>query len=284
MHIIDEYQTAIINEFRNTYAYLSNFYHCRIIVKERKWPSAEHLYQAMKIQNFKEQEAIRTHPAKGLKAFVRIFGIRSDWSEVKDDIMYRIVKLKFNQNPNLREQLCSTGETELVEGNYWHDNYWGDCQCTICSPVPGKNKLGKILMRVREELSEASGYITSLKDNEIFVFGSNEAGRHGKGAAKFAREKFGARHGIGSGPTGRCYAIPTKDSTLRVLPPQLIKIYVDAFTAYAKDHPDLTFLVTEIGCGLAGYNHQQIAPLFVEALYLNNVRLPKKFIEVLEHT
>ena len=85
-------------------------------------------------------------------------------------------------------------------------------------------------------------YITSLKDGEVFVFGSNKEGRHGGGAAYIAFKEFGAEWGVGIGMTGRCYAISTMDGSI-----DIIRRHVDDFTAYAKAHPELTFLVTPIG-------------------------------------
>lgn len=96
----------------------------------------------------------------------------------------------------------------------------------------------------------------------IFVFGSNLAGRHGKGAALHARQHYGAVYGVGVGRTGNAYAIPTKDGQLRTLPIPTIAGHVTTFMAYAHAHPELTFEVTRIGCGLAGYSDHQIAPLF----------------------
>jgi hypothetical protein len=99
----------------------------------------------------------------------------------------------------------------------------------------------------------------------VFVFGSNLAGRHGKGAALHASREHGAVHGVGVGRTGNAYAIPTKDAKLRTLPLSEIKNYVDEFLRYAKAHPDLRFEVTRIGCGLAGYTDAQMAPMFADA-------------------
>lgn len=96
----------------------------------------------------------------------------------------------------------------------------------------------------------------------IWVFGSNLAGRHGAGAAKVARFEFDAAWGVAEGPTGRAYAIPTKDERLRTLPLEGIKESVDRFIEYALNHQDQRFFVTRIGCGLAGYHDIQIAPLF----------------------
>ena len=96
----------------------------------------------------------------------------------------------------------------------------------------------------------------------IFVFGSNLAGRHGKGAALYAATHYGAVRGVGSGITGSAYAIPTKDRSLRVLPIGEIKRYIDTFIEYARLHNDDVFLITAIGCGLAGYLPAEISPLF----------------------
>jgi hypothetical protein len=114
---------------------------------------------------------------------------------------------------------------------------------------------------------------------EIFVFGSNLAGRHGKGAALFAKENHGAIYGKGWGRQGNSYAIPTKDENLVPLFLTEIKDYVKVFLQYAKDHPELTFNVTAIGCGLAGFIPEEIAPFFNDAP--DNVRLPKEFQEVI---
>jgi hypothetical protein len=120
--------------------------------------------------------------------------------------------------------------------------------------------------------------ITELKDNEIFVFGSNESGRHGKGAAKTALS-WGAKWGQASGLQGKTYGIPTKDASIRrTLSVTEIKPYVDRFIIFAKGNPQYFFLVTEIGCGLAGYKPKDIAPLFKEATGINNISLPQRFL------
>lgn len=109
----------------------------------------------------------------------------------------------------------------------------------------------------------------------IFVFGSNLAGRHGKGAALTARITHGAVYGVGEGPTGNAYAIPTKDKNLKTRPLEQIQESVDKFLAYAKASPDKTFNVTRVGCGLAGYTDNQIAPMFKNAP--ENCVLPKEW-------
>ena len=118
--------------------------------------------------------------------------------------------------------------------------------------------------------------IRILAENEIFVFGSNLQGMHGGGAARAAMDRFGAIWGQGVGMQGQCYAIPTMHGGVDAIRP-----YVDEFIEYAMQHPELTFLVTRIGCGIAGYRDEQMAPLFAPAFNLPNVVLPKSFVDVL---
>ena len=99
----------------------------------------------------------------------------------------------------------------------------------------------------------------------IFVFGSNLAGRHGAGAARYALDNYGAVYGRGVGHVGNSYALPTKDKCIRTLPIGEVARYVERFCRYAETRPDLTFKVTQIGCGLAGFEPEQIAPLFADA-------------------
>lgn len=126
-----------------------------------------------------------------------------------------------------------------------------------------------------------TSYITELKDNEVFVFGSNESGRHGKGAAKTAM-KWGAKYGQAEGLQGKTYGIPTVNASIsNKLSLNKIKKYVDNFINFAKSTPNKIYLVTEIGCGLAGWAAKDIAPLFKEATNIPNIHLPKKFWRIL---
>ena len=120
-------------------------------------------------------------------------------------------------------------------------------------------------------------FITELKADEVFVFGSNLAGMHGGGAAYVAFRKFGAVMGCGVGLQGQSYAIPTMQGGV-----ETIKPYVDEFISFAKEHPELFFFVTRIGCGIAGFCDRDIAPLFSDAVGLENVCLPETFVEVLK--
>ena len=119
-------------------------------------------------------------------------------------------------------------------------------------------------------------YITELKENEIFVFGSNLEGMHGGGAARIAYEEFGAIWGKGVGLQGQSYGIPTMHGGVDVIKP-----YVDEFVNFAKSHPELKFLVTRIGCGIAGFTDEEIAPLFKDAIEIENIYLPKSFYYVI---
>lgn len=118
--------------------------------------------------------------------------------------------------------------------------------------------------------------IKELKGDEIFVFGSNLAGQHGGGAARIAYKKFGAEWGVGVGITGQCYAIPTMHGGVDAIRP-----YVDDFVKLARQWERTTFLVTRIGCGIAGFADEQMAPLFAEAANLRNVRLPESFVKII---
>ncbi len=116
-------------------------------------------------------------------------------------------------------------------------------------------------------------FIDTLQENEIFVFGSNLEGMHGGGAAR-AAIKFGAIWGQGVGLQGQTYAIPTMQGGVVTIKP-----YVDEFITFAKENADKTFFVTRIGCGIAGFKDSEIAPLFADALEVENVLLPKSFVD-----
>lgn len=111
--------------------------------------------------------------------------------------------------------------------------------------------------------------ITNLADGEVFVFGSNAAGMHAGGAARIAHERFGAEWGVGEGLTGHSYALPTMSGLTD------LHDAVAAFMTVAWEHPDLTFLVTQVGCGIAGHTPEQVAPAF--AGHPDNVILPTTF-------
>lgn len=119
--------------------------------------------------------------------------------------------------------------------------------------------------------------IANLEDNEIFVFGSNLDGLHGGGAARVAYQKFGAQWGKGVGIQGKSYGIPTMHGGV-----DEIKPYVDEFIEFALSNKEYTFLVTRIGCGIAGFSPNEIAPLFAKAINAENILLPIDFVQVIE--
>ena len=159
---------------------------------------------------------------------------------------------------------CIISEYSPIDTPEKHQWYMRYCEM---EPV-GLNKEATYSRRFTPER------ISELAENEIFVFGSNLAGAHGGGAARLAYRKFGAVWGEGVGLHGRTYAIPTMQGGV-----QTIKPYVDEFIRFAKEHPSLTFLVTRIGCGIAGFQDRDIAPLFKAAINVENIILPKGFVD-----
>lgn len=149
-------------------------------------------------------------------------------------------------------------------------------ECSECgNPCKGAC-LGTAIL-LKEEYMSVDGRAL-WAGNTIFVFGSNLAGRHGAGAAKYAWAMYSAEHGVGEGPTGRAYALPTKDKKLNPRPLADIEVSVWRFLDYAARHPELEFFVTRIGCGLAGYEDEQVAPFFL--LAGSNVTLPDGWWEL----
>ena len=135
-----------IREFIDAYAFLSNFYHSPVKYRNLIYLNAEAAFQAQKESCEKDKKQYtRMNPAQA-KLVGRNCNLREDWEEIKEQTMYEIVKAKFTQNKALARLLLATGDAYLEEGNWWHDTTWG-----VCNGV-GENKLGKILMRVREEL------------------------------------------------------------------------------------------------------------------------------------
>ena len=142
----------MIVEFDGEYEFLSNFYHSPFIHDGIAYPTNEHFFQAMKTIDITERKAIAAAETPGLaKRMGRTVKLRSDWEKIKVDIMLLGLSLKF-KNPDLAAKLIATGDEELVEGNWWHDNTWGNCHCPQCSRVGGRNLLGMLLMELRKEL------------------------------------------------------------------------------------------------------------------------------------
>lgn len=143
----------MINEFVNENEFLSNFYPSPI--KDEKgieYPTVEHYFQAAKTLDESERKAIAAAPTPGkAKQMGRNVNLRRDWEVIKEYIMYDALRLKF-ADPVLAEKLLATGDQDLEEGNWWHDNTWGSCYCHDCARKPGRNLLGMLLMELRKEL------------------------------------------------------------------------------------------------------------------------------------
>jgi len=136
-----------ITSFRGKNEFLSNMYSCRVVINDEVYPSAEHAFQAMKSLDRDVRITMSVCPtAKDAKRYGRKINLRSDWEDVKVDIMYDILKAKFS-NPVLAQKLLDTGDEELIEGNTWGDTFWGVCK------GEGENNLGRLLMKVRSEIS-----------------------------------------------------------------------------------------------------------------------------------
>lgn len=141
-----------ISQFRGEFRFLSNFFPATVVMEGLRFTDTEAAFQSQK-------EPEKAHMFEGLdpattKAMGRKVNLRSDWDEVKDGVMRRVVRLKFEQNTDLRKRLIDTGDAVLIEGNNWHDNYWGACTCEGCERKKGKNMLGNILMELRSEFQK----------------------------------------------------------------------------------------------------------------------------------
>lgn len=142
----------MIVEFDGENEFLSNFYPSPILYEGIVYPTNEHFFQAMKTLDPIERKAIANAETPGMaKRMGRTVKLRSDWEQVKVDVMRTGLMLKFS-DAKLAQKLIDTGDEELVEGNWWHDNTWGNCHCPQCSRVGGRNLLGMLLMELRKEL------------------------------------------------------------------------------------------------------------------------------------
>lgn len=142
----------IIDRFENNYAFLSNYYEVPVKYDGIFYQSSEAAYQAQKTKSRADRYQFSALTADESKKLGRKVDIREDWEQIKDNVMLDIVMEKFLQNKELRAQLLATGNARLIEGNWWHDNYWGDCYCDNCRAKKGLNHLGQVLEKVREKL------------------------------------------------------------------------------------------------------------------------------------
>ena len=137
----------VINSFDGEYDFLSNFYECPILWKGNLYRNSESIYQSYKTLDNVPFDFTKTTGSQAKKISKKL-NVRPDWNKIKFDLMYEICQEKFNQNTDIAQKLMNTGDTILIEGNYWGDTYWGKCNGV------GQNNLGKILMKIREELFE----------------------------------------------------------------------------------------------------------------------------------
>lgn len=143
----------MIREFRGNNYFLSNFSSIgNIEINGCVFSNGEAAFHSFK--DLSKRTMFKSLTPSEAKRFGRQVRLRADWEIVKDDIMYQVIKAKFIQNETLKIKLLNTGNEKLVEGNRWHDNYWGSCICPNCQTKKGRNQLGKTLMRVRTELRD----------------------------------------------------------------------------------------------------------------------------------
>lgn len=147
--------TRLIDEFRGQYFWLSNFFCAPIMYNGEYYASTEHAYQAAKTEDEKERKEIQLSTCARARDLGQKVTLKKDWSTSRTKVMYDIVKLKFETHPELKSKLLATKSAYLVEGNHWHDNFWGSCSCGNC-PDSGENHLGLILAKIRNELRETT--------------------------------------------------------------------------------------------------------------------------------
>jgi ribA/ribD-fused uncharacterized protein len=141
----------IIREFRGEYSWMSNFAPYGFNDGKRTWPTVEHYYQACKADRYEDfNKIINAGTPSVAKKLGSQIHLRPDWDLVKYKAMLYGVTMKIQQNSELIGKLIATGDSEIIEGNYWHDNYWGRCYCPKCANKEGSNYLGKILMFLRD--------------------------------------------------------------------------------------------------------------------------------------
>ena len=205
-------------------------------------------------------------------------GMRSAWSEerasrgvmysrIDDNIRCSISVPLTNEEVTERKGRIKTMLEELRNNSGTTTTDWENHQAS-----DRHNRIRQMLEKLRGNNDRTTpGNISFLENNQIFVFGSNEQGLHSGGAAHTAVIKFGAIMGQGEGLQGQSYAIPTMEGI------DNMRKAIDRFIEYAKEHPELTFLVTRIGCGIAGYREEEVAPLFADAKDISNIYLPSGF-------
>lgn len=233
------------------------------------------------------ENASKEYSGKAIKALVERMKNEEGWNfayiGTNQDVEATASSLNIDHHMSFRDDeagMAEAWEKERKSKMMLFGRFSADFATTSAMP-PTMRKMHRSRSnrenRNYHEMSEFSNritpeHITSLKSNEIFVFGSNLAGAHGGGAAYLAYQRFGAVMGQGVGLQGQSYAIPTMQGGANTILP-----YVEEFIAFAQQHPEMTFLVTKIGCGIAGFTPAEIAPLFAGAIEVENIHLPMDF-------
>lgn len=160
--------SAAITEFKGEHRWLSNFHPAEVEFEGETYPSVEHAYQAAKSLDPTIRKLIREvlSPAEAKRVGGRI-SIREDWNQVKTKVMAGLLEQKFNI-PELQEKLLATGSQDIVEGNYWHDNFWGRCYCAKCCNT-GENNLGALIMDIRHDLKRQKSEQMAIKAAAYWV-------------------------------------------------------------------------------------------------------------------
>ena len=141
-----------INDFHGEYFFLSNFADYPCEYGGRTWRTVEHAFQAAKVDNETADKIFNAQTPGEAKRLGRRGKMRADWDTARIDVMRDCLRSKFYRDETLKKKLIDTYNEELIEGNTWHDNFWGDCSCPKCSNKPGKNMLGKLLMELRDDV------------------------------------------------------------------------------------------------------------------------------------
>jgi len=142
---------GMISSFSGPYAFLSNFYPCKVTFEDCPFPTVENGYQAAKTENLIERVYFMNIEPAHAKRLGKKVVLRPDWEQIKEAVMFDLLRQKFEE-PQMCEKLRSTGGQSLIEGNWWHDNYWGSCRCPEHKGRVGKNRLGFLLMKLRDTL------------------------------------------------------------------------------------------------------------------------------------
>ena len=233
------------------------------------------------------ENASKEYSGKAIKALVERMKNEEGWNfayiGTNQDVEATSASLSIDNHIAFRDDeagMSEAWETERKSKMRMFGRMSMEMEAT-CAMAPSERKLFRSSSnkanRNYRELSEfrhriTPGHINQLNKNEIFVFGSNLAGMHAGGAARLAVDRFGAIMGQGVGLQGQSYAIPTMQGGVNTILP-----YVEEFIRFADCHPDMTFLVTRIGCGIAGFTAKEIAPLFAGAINIPNIHLPEDF-------